>query len=222
MDKLDWTGMFDDIDPEDIIDEPDERELTEEYFWSDGFDYKRSYIREIMRAYPELSDRHLIDAASEQMYESHSESVELSVDDALRFARTDKPVPVEDLVKMLHDAGVTDDNVMEVITNALLTDKPGRVGLVKDQKKTLRAIQLTKLAELVAKNKDVVLLGVPTYDREADWVQAKLAFFNDELNEAEEGALRIMMRTADDYRWSVENGVAVVVFRLRNVWEKYV
>ena len=49
----------------------------------------------------------------------------------------------------------------------------------------------------------------------------KLVFFSENLNSAEKTALTEMKKIADDARMSVENGVAVAVFQLINIWDDF-
>ena len=101
LDKLDW----------DMVDREVEKSLEEDriydelydYFDDDSFDYKRSYLRKFMRTYPKITDRTIIDVATEQMLESHEGGVELDVADALRFAGHKKIPSTKELVKMLTD-----------------------------------------------------------------------------------------------------------------------
>lgn len=216
-----WNELMKDVDWGEVerdIAENAEREKLIAYFWRDGFDFKRGYIRRIMSEHPELLDRFKIDAASEQMHESHALGVELSVDDALRFVENDKPVPTSELVKMLNAAGVTDENVYDVILGAATMESS--CSTVKNAAAQKKARLMTECADILAENKDVLILGIPTFDPESSFTQVKLAFFGEDLTAPEVSALKALMQHADRYSLTEQHGVAVALFQLFNIWDK--
>ena len=82
MDGLDWDAV--DREVEKMREEDAVYDALHDHFDNDCFDYKRSYLRKFMRTYPKITDRTIIDVATEQMLESHEGGVELDVADALQ------------------------------------------------------------------------------------------------------------------------------------------
>lgn len=218
MDGVDWDAV--DREIEKTAQEERGRNELLDYFWEDGFDYKRGYIFAIMNAHPEIDDRYIIDAASEEMLMAHDFSVELAVDDALRLVKNDKPTPIPELVKMLNSAGITNDNVMDVIENAEIEHRQ-TIGGVKSSAAKRKARSMTEAAELLARNPDILLLGLPTFDPEQNWTQVKLAFFTDDLTAPEASTLKYLMWLADKHKLTVKNGVAIALFQIYNIWSDF-
>lgn len=217
----DWDEIFDGIDWNFVDREVEKMRENDDliaYFAQDKFDYKRGYIRELMQTHPEISDSDIIDLATEQMLESHECGVELNIDDALRFVSSQKVITVEEAVKILTDMGFNDSNFAEMVSSAVVT---GEKGTKKNANAKTKADLLTRYAEIVGKNEDVILLGLPVFDNESNWTQAKLAFFSENLSIAEKAALTEMKKIADDARITVENGVAVAVFQIYNIWSDF-
>lgn len=216
-----WDKIFDGIDWDSVDREVEKMRDNDEliaYFGQDKFDFKRGYIRELMQKHPEITDRDIIDLATEQMLESHECGVELDIDDALRFVSSQKVMTVEEAVKILTDMGFNDSNFVEMVSNSVVG---GNKGTKKNREAKTKAALLTRYAEILGKNADVLLLGLPVFDNESNWTQVKLAFFSENLNSAEKAALTEMKKIADDARMSVENGVAVAVFQLINIWDDF-
>ena len=88
LDGLDWDAV--DRDVRESLEEDRIYDQLHDHFNDDSFDYKRGYIRKFMGTHPEITDRRIIDAATEQMLESHEGGVELDADDALRFVKNKK------------------------------------------------------------------------------------------------------------------------------------
>ena len=120
LDKLDWAAI--DRDVKESLEEDRVYDELHDYFDGDSFDYKRSYLRKFMRTYPKITDRTIIDVATEQMLESHDGGVELDVADAKRFAEHKKIPSEKELVKMLTDAGINDDNIDGFLDKMLSQD----------------------------------------------------------------------------------------------------
>ena len=185
------------------------------YFGQRKFDYKRGYIREVMRKHPEITDRYIIGAATEQMAESHDGGVELSADDALRFVENEKPITGEDIRAFFKSIGLTESDI-------LFRDvEDDKIGTKESPQAVRKARLITKYADMLSKNTDVVLLGIPVFDQEADWAQAKIAFFSENFNGIEKGIIMEMNKIADESSMAVENGVAVAVFQILNIWEDF-
>ena len=218
-----WDKMFDDVDWESVDKEVEKMREHDEllaYFDQDQFDYKRSYIRKLIKAHPEITDRNVIGLATEQMMESHEGGVELDVDDALRFVADQKPMTAGEAAKILADVGINDDNIEDV----LFGDEPDgaqTIDGVKNRDAVRKAKLLTRCADILANNADVILLGIPVFDPESDWAQAKLAFFSENMNEAEKNTLKKMMAVADHSMMRIEHGVAVAIFQIHNIWSNF-
>ena len=222
-----WDKMLDAVDW-DAVDREVEKSFEEDriydelydYFDDDSFDYKRSYLRKFMRKRPEITDKYMIDAATEQMLESHEGGVELDMDDAIRFVKDDKPMSVREIAAGLAKAGITADNIEDIVFTEL--DEDGeKYGTIKDPAVKKKAAWMTRYAYILDRNKDVMILGLPTYDHLSDWTQVKLAFFSEEMNAAEKGILKQLMSLADRYDMKEEHGVAVVVFQIFNIWSDF-
>lgn len=221
LEGLDWNA----------IDRETQKELEEErvydelydYFDDDSFDYKRSYLRKFMRTYPKITDRNVIDIATEQMLESHEGGVELDVKDALRFAERKKIPSVKELVKMLTDAGINDGNIDDLLDVMLSPDfeDDGKRGTIKDPAVKRRAGLMMRYAYILERNKDVLILGLPTYDNASDWTQIKIAFFGEDLNSSEKTALNQLIKLADKSGLTQERGVAVAFFQIYNIWSDF-
>ena len=221
MDSLDWDAV--DRDVEKSLEEDKVYDDLYDYFDSDEFDYKRSYLRKFMRTYPKITDRTIIDVATEQMLEAHEGGVELDVADALRLASNKKQKSVAELVKMLTDAGINDSNIDDVLNTLLSPDfeDDGKRGTIKNPAAKKKAGMMTRFAYILARNKDVLILGLPTYDHASDWTQIKLAFFSEDLNSGEKYALDQLMKLADRCSLEDERGVAVAVFQIYNIWSDF-
>lgn len=223
MEEKTWDKIFDNLDWDSVdkgIEEMRKHDELLAYFDQDQFDYKRSYIRKLMQTHPEIFDRDVIDMATEQMMESHDGGVELGVDDALRFVANQKPMTAGEAAKLLADVGINDDNIEDVLFND--ESEGGRtIDGVKNMEALKKAKVLTRCADILANNADVVLLGVPVFDIESNWTQAKLAFFSENLSKAEKNVLQKMMDVADKPRMKIEHGVAVVMFQIYNIWSNF-
>lgn len=221
MDSLDWDAV--DRDVEKSLEEDKIYDELYDYFDDDSFDYKRSYLRKFMRTYPKITDKAVIDVATEQMLESHEGGVELDAADALRFASQKKQKSTAELVKMLADAGINDSNIDDVLDTMLSPDfvDDGKRGSIKNQEAKKKAGWMTRYAYMLARNEDVLILGLPTYDPASDWTQIKLAFFSEELNASEKLALDQLMKLSDRSSLKDEHGVAVAVFQIYNIWSDF-
>ena len=216
-----WDGFFDNIDWDSVDKEvAAEREKTAllSYVNDVRFDYKRGYIRKFMRAHPEITDRDVIGLATEQMQEAHEGGVELDPDDALRFVANKKPMTVQEAVKLLTEAGIDDENIMDVI---FAEDNEEGYGTEPNLSARKKAGLLTRYADLLARNKDILLLGIPVFDQQSDWAQAKLGFFREDLNDAEKMALKQMKDIADRSNLRMEHGTAFLTFQIYNIWNDF-
>lgn len=221
LEGLDWEAVDREVDKS--LEEDKIYDELYDYFDDDSFDYKRSYLRKFMRTYPKITDKTIIDVATEQMLESHEGGVELDVADALRFAKHKKIPSEKELLKMLTDAGINDSNFDEVMDKMLSPDfeDDGKRGSIKNPTVKKKAGWLTRFAYILARNKDVLILGLPTYNPAEDWAQTKLAFFSENLDGNDKYALSQMIKYADRSFLTHQNGVAVAVFQVYNIWSDF-
>ena len=82
----------------------------------------RKYIHKIMQEHPEVEDKFWIESAAEQMLECATDGVAIGTDNALRLTKGKKEIPLDELVRRLSEAGVTNANVIDVILGAELGD----------------------------------------------------------------------------------------------------
>lgn len=216
LENLDWESI--DREVEKLGEEEWARDELHSYFSQDCFDYKRGYIRKFMKTYPAIYDTRLIDSATEQMIESHEAGVELDMADAIRFVENEKPTPVSELVEMLKDAGATDEKVFDMLAEPF---GDGKRGTKKNPIAKKKAEKLTRYADMLARNKDILILGIPVFDRESDWTMAKLAFFSENFTPGEKYLIQQMIETADKPSMEEEHGVAVAYFQIFNIWSDF-
>ena len=215
-----WDGIFDGVDW-DAVDREVEKSAAEkarEYFASDGFDYKRSYLRALFRKHPEITDVGKIDTATEAMYESHTEGVELDVDDALRVVANETTLTDEQLVQMLLDSGITDESFMDTLSKGVHSMKMVP-STIKNKDAVRKARIMESLADVLGKNKDVIVLGLPMFDPLGTWTQVKLAVFSENMSMEEKGALQTLIRYSDKHTMNVKNGIAILSFKIYNIWD---
>lgn len=216
MDGLDWDAV--DRDVEKMREEEAASDAIKAYFASDEFDYKRGYIRKVRRSRPDITDPLVIDFATEQMLESHESGVELDVDDAIRFVRDKKPITKDEIFKMFSSLPPSGKSFADII-DADFDD--GKYGTVKSPEARKKAEWMTRYAEIVGRNKDVLILALPTFNMHDDWTYVKLAFFSEDLNAAEKYALESLIKTADRSGMEEQYGVAVAFFQIFNIWSDF-
>ena len=78
-------------------------EELENYFSGPAYDYKRDFIRKLMREHPEAADPFVIGSATEEMLDAAESGVLLSTDDALRLVEYKVPMTTEEAVRQLRD-----------------------------------------------------------------------------------------------------------------------
>ncbi|MBQ7736698.1 MAG: hypothetical protein IJT62_02540 [Oscillospiraceae bacterium] len=216
----DWDDFFDGVDWDAVLREtPDEQEKTKAAFRDAAFDYKRSYIRKILKTRPELTDVRMIDYASEQMLESHTEGVELDVDDALRLAAHYKPKTTEEIVQMLFNAGARDGNFFDTVFMFDPNEAEEPAGTVRNADAAQKAGIMTVLAERLAGNPNVLLLGLPVFDPLSSWTQVKLAVFSEKLSDMEKECLQVLKSVSDKYFMREQSGATVLTFQIFPLWD---
>ena len=195
------------------------REELIEYFSAWSFDDKRECINRILQEHPEVGDPFVIDAASDEMLNSAYTGVLLRTDDALRLVEYREPVPTEELVKMLTDAGVTDDNIYDIIDRAKMSDKDYS-DCIKSRHVRHTANLLRRYTDILTRNKDIFLLMLPEYSYHSDQVSVVLAFLGEELSVMEQQVLTQMKNIADRVRMKTDEEVTRIYFCIDDVWEK--
>lgn len=178
----------------------------------------REFAYKIILEHPEITDPERIGFAAVCMEYSRMDDVELSTSDALRLTARRRVKPVEELVQMLNDAGVNDANIDEILGRA-----GGDVdysGCAADPEAERKIRSLNALADaLTAENKDVVLLGRPTYFQYASYARLTLAFFCKSLSKEEQEILRNMRRWCDASEMDTDEGYPRLVFYIENIWQ---
>ena len=189
------------------------------YFSQPQFDSEIKFIAKVMAERPDLRDKRLISGAASWMFDSASEGVELSVSDALRLAGRYKAKPISELVQSLNEAGIfTLEDLGAVLKKADDIDPaPPRVPSLPAAEK---AAKLKGYATALAKNKDIILLGLPVFWPELDVTWAKLAILCDELTKDEQDVLTAMRVVADDAELQTHGGIPVAVFEIQNIHDK--
>lgn len=195
------------------------REELAEYFSDRRFDPERQCINKIMREHPEETDASVIEAAAEEMLSAARTGVLLSPDDALRLAVYTEPASVETLAKELNEAGITDDNIFDIIAGARIGDEDDSPA-IQSPHALFAANLLQRYAGMLTGNKDTLLLRLPEYSRESDRACVMLAFLGEDLSLIEQRILEQMKSVADSVAVSREHGVTRIWFFIENVWEK--
>lgn len=177
----------------------------------------RKYIHKIMQEHPEVEDKFWIESAAEQMLECATDGVAISTDNALRLTKGKKEVPLDELVRRLSEAGVTNANVIDVILGAELGDDFAGCELKKSAERKFAILKLN--ADILTKNPDIVLTGVPVPTEFADWVQLTLAVFCPELTKDEQTVIQNMTHWCDETAMFQETGYLKLIFYIKDIWE---
>ena len=215
FDGLDWDAVDRDIKKL----EKEEADSLSDFVWQPSLDSCRGYVRKILRAHPELTDHFKIEMAAGTMEEAHDGGVEMEVDDALRFVENDRPKSVADYVNSLLESGISESDFMDILEKDVSDDY---YGTVRNPKAVRKARLMTRYVDMLTKNPDVIALGIPVFDHHADWTQAKLAFFSENLNAGERAAVNELKKLAETTHLSVENGIAVAVFQIGDIWAEHI
>ena len=196
------------------------REELKAYFDKPMYDDVREYAYLIMMEHPEIAEAYTIEAAACEMHDCKLNGVVLSTDNALRMVDGETPPKMEDLLRDLENAGVTSDNVRNILLSAddgeAERDKHEYSELSKDA--IHKKEQLENCADFLTQNHDIVLLGIPVPVREADWMQLELGFFGKSLDAMERKALTDMKTCADSTAVFDKGNYTKVVFKIENVW----
>lgn len=190
------------------------------YFAQPEFDSIFKYVGEILKDRPDVTDREQIANAAGEMLFADEAGVKLSASDALRLVDGLTPTPTEELVRILHDAGVTDENFESVVDAALAQEPEDNSGKKLRQDKQTMGIVLGCLAEVVCKNPDVIQTAALDFLTGDSWTQLTLAFLGGELTKDQQEALAKMPNCCD--RVIVKhknNGVMEVIFQIRDIYE---
>lgn len=189
------------------------------YFSSWQFDPARQCINKIMREHPEVKDAYVISAAADEMFNSASTGVLLSSDDALRLVAYMEPMPVKTAVNKLTEAGITNANIMDIIFDSQNTNEDYS-DCVWSRHALYSANRLQRYANILTRNKDILLLMLPEYSQQCNWTSIVLAFLGEELSAIEQQILEQMKNVADGFHMKTEYEVTRISFYIDNVWEK--
>ena len=189
-----------------------------DYFSDWKFDDVRECINKIMREHPEVRDSFVIGAAAEEMINSAYTGVILSTDDALRLVEYMEPKPIETILRELDEAGVTDDNIFDVIFSARISDEDYS-GCMRSLHARKTANQLQRCADALVENPDIILLMLPEYSPFSNQTFLALAFLGDELSQQEQRILEQMKKYADGVHMKTEYEVTRIYFDINNIWE---
>ena len=181
------------------------------------FDEEAGFAAEIRKAFPDLHDEKLIQNAAGEMLEADDEAVKLSPEDAVRLAQNRRYLSAESVAKLLNASGIdTLSDLEKIITKALDAPRnPGSEARNPDAEE--RAGQLRYYAEELAKNKDIILLGIPVFWPDTDKAWAKLAFLGGELTAQEQEILETMADIADNVKMKTISGVLTGIFEVHNI-----
>lgn len=190
---------------------PEQMELAA-YFAQPQFDGFTEQIGKIMQARPDLLDKKLIANAASEMLTASEEGVDMSVEDAVRLAKNRTYMTSAELAAALEEAGVkTLSDLERIVKRALAEDHPSRPSGADISE---RAEKLQSLAESLARNKDIILLGLPDPDAGIGCVWAKLAFLGGSLSAADKKTLTEMRRLSDDAQLKPVDGVVTAIFKI--------
>lgn len=177
----------------------------------------REYIYRIMLEHPEISDKFWIESAAEQMLECATDGVDIGTDNALRLTKGKKEISLDELVRRLSEAGVTNGNVFDVILGAELGDDFAGCELKKSAERKFAILKLN--ADILAKNPDIILLGVPVPVEFADWAQLSMAVFCPDLTKDEQTVIKNMTHWCDESAMFQEAGYLKLIFYIKDIWE---
>ncbi len=190
---------------------PEQMELAA-YFAQPQFDDFTEQIGKIMQARPDLLDRKLIANAASEMLTASEEGVDMPVEDAIRLAKRRVYMTSAELAAALEEAGIHTLSGLEgIIKRALAEDRPKRpsgAGISE------RAEKLRCLAESLAHNQDIILLGLPDPGAEIGCTWAKLAFLGGSLSVEDQKTLTEMRRLSDEAQLKPVDGVATAIFKI--------
>ena len=188
------------------------------HFSDQSYDSCREFAYKIILEHPEITDPERIGFAAVCMEYSRMDDVELSTSDALRLTARRRVKPVAELVQMLNDAGVNDGNIDDILSRD--SGDNDYLGCEADPQAERKIRELNDLADaLTAGNRDIVLLGRPTYFRYASYARLTLAFFCKSLSKDEQEILRAMRRWCDASEMDTDEGYARLVFYVENIWQ---
>lgn len=208
----------------------------EKYFASPLYDEVREYINLVMEKHPEITDKNVIGAAAEEIFECQVDGAEITVDDALRLTSGKKfisdPADIQvalesgeygeleaEIAKKLGDIrGRKSDVLNNLAENVQAYIEQQMAGDLKPEA-FAKAHELTRLGtELSNNNNDIVLMGVP--DLKWSDAELKVAFFTDKLAEEDLKILYDMKLVADRVKFKVDNGIAYATFYLYDIRKK--
>ena len=195
-------------------------EELENYFSGSAYDYKRDFIRKLMREHPEAADPFVIGSATEEMLDAAESGVLLSTDDALRLVEYEEPMSAEEAVRRLRELGMTDADFMNIVTADIPPGDVDHFGCAKSARAEKNAHWLIRFAYILTQNEDIILTRLPYFDYYDDMTCLTLAFLSEDLSGTDRCTLNLMKKYADDIRTDNRANVMRVRFIVRNIWDK--
>lgn len=188
------------------------------YFSHRRYTEVREDIYRVMLEHPEITEPFPIEAAAEQISECRTNGVELSVENALRLTSGQKPPEMDELLRRLDEAGITNDNILDVIesSGSLVDDYDGWT----PSPKAARQMEfLNKYAdELAEENKDFVVVARPEFFRYADYAVLHLAVFAETLTKTEQNIIQVMRQLSSGVQMVLEENYIKLIFYIRDIW----
>lgn len=187
------------------------------HFSQHKYDDIREYAYQVMLEHPEVTDPIRICFAADQMDECAVDGVKISVDNALRLTEKETYTPVEELVSQLRASGIDDETFLNTIFSA--KDPTGTFDGCKVDPEALRRIKiLEESAEYLATNKDIVIIGRPTFWTGTSEARLALALFCEKLTDMEQMFFQGMKDNCDIARLHQEPGYLKACFFVENIW----
>lgn len=190
------------------------------HFSAPRYDTIREYVYRIMLERPDIYDPVRIAFAADKMEECFGDGVEIGVNDALRLTEKDTVPDMETLLKSLSDAGVTDDNIFDVIFSSG-ADGEDYSQCVPSRRAERSFRLLNQQADaLAALSPDILVIGRPEFSRYADWARLAIALFCPTLTQTEQNIIKILKTISDDACVTQEPSYIKVEFFVEKIWEE--
>ena len=191
------------------------RKELNKYFSSPIYEGTRKYAKRVMKERPEISDPNVIEFAACMMEQCGWDSVELSVDNALRLTKDHDPVPtMEELSKRLERIGLDSDEKMLALLQNKMKDIQDSEAQTITMTTVARAAEMTRLGKLLEDgNADIVLMSIPAKLSSGEGM-LKLAFFTDSLSDDEQKTIYDLRLLSDKVKFTTKNGIGYGIFRI--------
>lgn len=196
-----------------------QKELKD-YFSDRMYDDIREYVYLIMLEHPEVTEPYTIEAAACEIQESKTDGVNLSVDNALRLVAGEKPADMKEVCRILSSAGINSDaDIIDVLNEAAGREMESSPHEDMSAEAFGKVTILMNAATMLARNKDIVILGLPEADRMSDYMILRVAFFTDTLTDRERKLLEAMKLHADKTNMEQRECALLVFFKVFHVWD---